>query len=158
MRHFVVVPLLGLSDVFLVIRLGVGVLDRNTSEIKCLSYLIKLIHIDAWATLGLEELTLSVVKTLHIICNHPKTTVPPMGSPASEDSTSLESCSAIVLTIEKSPHICGPELFKPMLFKGQLYHHHHLLLLMLILITWLRLCSSSFSTAALLPTPNPSIL
>ena len=36
------------------------------------------------------------------------------------ESTSHRSGSALMLTIEKNPHVTGPTEFKPVLFKGQL--------------------------------------
>ena len=39
---------------------------------------------------------------------------------ASMDSTNLRSCSSVVFTTEKNPHISGPTQFKSVLVKGQL--------------------------------------
>ena len=47
---------------------------------------------------------------------------------ASKTSTNHGSCSIIVFTIEKNPHVSGRTQFKPvLLFQGQLYTYFGLL-------------------------------
>ena len=87
-----------------------------------LGQMLKIYIADPLTILGLGALILHPVENLHITYSHLLSTwfLHVHGFVPSE-STNHRSCSTVVITIEKNPHVSGPTQFKLMSFKGQLY-------------------------------------